>query len=328
MCAWVFHGSKDSVALTARKLWDVIIGERPKNLRFSCIIKADEKKLGHTGFRKFPRLASSPQEFGSVSLSTQDTLLMSSITQDITQTCSTDYLWSLIMLHSSHYNDYLGSGVSPSKSTLMLPGLSTTSIGRHTRVLSRVCTHANLGSYRNQSGSLRYPKVESETTKICQRGCDRIYNRGLMLLVHEIQISSPVVEGELESWRSFGLVVKRCNCAAISEVMKMVEKTKGGARKEDVVTREYTINVHKPLHGWLCVGGQDVSSMTADGNLNYVCDLNGKSLINAANMKKYRYVATHQGFDITVGVLLRQCEVKKFEEFDIGEKISIVIIDG
>ncbi|GJY68711.1 60S ribosomal protein L15 [Tanacetum coccineum] len=74
----------------------------------------------------------------------------------------------------------------------------------------------------------------------------------------------------------------------------MVEKTKGGARKEDVVTREYTINVHKPLHGWLCVGGQDVSSMTADGNLNYICELNGKSLINAANMKKYMCVATHQ----------------------------------
>ncbi|GJR06072.1 60S ribosomal protein L31 [Tanacetum coccineum] len=29
----------------------------------------------------------------------------------------------------------------------------------------------------------------------------------------------------------------------------MVEKTKGGARKEEVVTREYTINLHKRLHG-------------------------------------------------------------------------------
>lgn len=28
----------------------------------------------------------------------------------------------------------------------------------------------------------------------------------------------------------------------------MVEKTKG--RKEEVVTREYTINLHKRLHGW------------------------------------------------------------------------------
>ncbi|GJQ98677.1 ribonuclease H-like domain-containing protein [Tanacetum coccineum] len=29
----------------------------------------------------------------------------------------------------------------------------------------------------------------------------------------------------------------------------MVEKTKGGARKEEVVTRKYTINLHKRLHG-------------------------------------------------------------------------------
>jgi small-conductance mechanosensitive channel len=29
---------------------------------------------------------------------------------------------------------------------------------------------------------------------------------------------------------------------------RMVEKTKG--RKEEVVTREYTINLHKRLHGW------------------------------------------------------------------------------
>lgn len=28
----------------------------------------------------------------------------------------------------------------------------------------------------------------------------------------------------------------------------MVDKTKG--RKEEVVTREYTINLHKRLHGW------------------------------------------------------------------------------
>ncbi|KAJ6957702.1 hypothetical protein NC653_039613 [Populus alba x Populus x berolinensis] len=33
------------------------------------------------------------------------------------------------------------------------------------------------------------------------------------------------------------------------EKVKMVEKTKG--RKEEVVTREYTINLHKRLHGWL-----------------------------------------------------------------------------
>ncbi|BBH08311.1 Ribosomal protein L31e family protein [Prunus dulcis] len=32
------------------------------------------------------------------------------------------------------------------------------------------------------------------------------------------------------------------------ESVKMVEKTKG--RKEEVVTREYTINLHKRLHGW------------------------------------------------------------------------------
>jgi large subunit ribosomal protein L31e len=29
----------------------------------------------------------------------------------------------------------------------------------------------------------------------------------------------------------------------------MVEKTSRG-RKEEVVTREYTINLHKRLHGW------------------------------------------------------------------------------
>jgi large subunit ribosomal protein L31e len=29
----------------------------------------------------------------------------------------------------------------------------------------------------------------------------------------------------------------------------MVEKTSAG-RKEEVVTREYTINLHKRLHGW------------------------------------------------------------------------------
>lgn len=32
------------------------------------------------------------------------------------------------------------------------------------------------------------------------------------------------------------------------ESVKMVEKTKG--RKEEVVTREFTINLHKRLHGW------------------------------------------------------------------------------
>ncbi|KAI5397332.1 60S ribosomal protein L31, variant 3 [Lathyrus oleraceus] len=31
--------------------------------------------------------------------------------------------------------------------------------------------------------------------------------------------------------------------------MKMVEKGASG-RKEEVVTREYTINLHKRLHGW------------------------------------------------------------------------------
>jgi large subunit ribosomal protein L31e len=30
----------------------------------------------------------------------------------------------------------------------------------------------------------------------------------------------------------------------------MVEKKGGAARKEEVVTREYTINLHKRLHGW------------------------------------------------------------------------------
>ncbi|GJT97640.1 60S ribosomal protein L15 [Tanacetum coccineum] len=117
----------------------------------------------------------------------------------------------------------------------------------------------------------------------------------------------------------------------------MVEKTKGGARKEDVVTREYTINVHKPLHGWLCVGGQDGwtpilklsyhkvkwtigqvfrrhNTRQNSASLNQLVNsqitirrkdqstisqmqprlLNGKSLINAANMKKYMCVATHQ----------------------------------
>jgi hypothetical protein len=30
----------------------------------------------------------------------------------------------------------------------------------------------------------------------------------------------------------------------------MVEKKGGAARKEEVVTREYTINLHKRLHSW------------------------------------------------------------------------------
>jgi large subunit ribosomal protein L31e len=30
----------------------------------------------------------------------------------------------------------------------------------------------------------------------------------------------------------------------------MVEKGSKAARKEEVVTREYTINLHKRLHGW------------------------------------------------------------------------------
>jgi len=30
----------------------------------------------------------------------------------------------------------------------------------------------------------------------------------------------------------------------------MAERKGGAARKEEVVTREYTINLHKRLHGW------------------------------------------------------------------------------
>jgi large subunit ribosomal protein L31e len=30
----------------------------------------------------------------------------------------------------------------------------------------------------------------------------------------------------------------------------MADRKGGAARKEEVVTREYTINLHKRLHGW------------------------------------------------------------------------------
>ncbi|KAK9020251.1 hypothetical protein V6N11_054741 [Hibiscus sabdariffa] len=41
----------------------------------------------------------------------------------------------------------------------------------------------------------------------------------------------------------------------------MVEKTRG--RKEEVVTREYTINLHKGLHGWSSM--EDFNETRIDG---------------------------------------------------------------
>lgn len=53
-----------------------------------------------------------------------------------------------------------------------------------------------------------------------------------------------VFEVETSNWK----FILTGRCCWGEERVKMVEKTKG--RKEEVVSREYTINLHKRLHGW------------------------------------------------------------------------------